>query len=77
MDLCDRDLGVLVNDKLTKSQQCAQVAIRANGLLGSINKSVASRSRKVLLPLNSALVRPHWSTVSSSGLPSSRKMRSY
>ncbi|GAB0193755.1 cAMP-dependent protein kinase inhibitor alpha [Grus japonensis] len=55
----EKDLGVLVGEKLNMTQQCVLAAQKANRVPGCITSRVTSRSREVILPLCSALVRPH------------------
>ena len=54
-----KDLGIVVDHKLNMSQQCDVAAKRANAILGYINRSITSKSCKVLVPLCLALVWPH------------------
>ncbi|KAK4809646.1 hypothetical protein QYF61_002102 [Mycteria americana] len=55
----EKNIGVPVDNKLTTSQQCILTGRKANIILGYVRRSIASSSRKVILSLCSALVRPH------------------
>jgi len=49
----------MADEKLDVSQQCEFAAQKASRILGCIKSSMASRSREVILPLCSTLLRPY------------------
>ena len=55
----EKDLGLLVGTRLKMSQKYALAAKKADGNLGCIRRSAASRWREVILPLYLTLVRPY------------------
>ena len=55
----EKNLGIPVDGKLNMSQQCALAVQEANCILSCIKRSVVNRSREVILPLYSAMVRTH------------------
>ncbi|KAF4790428.1 hypothetical protein TURU_141146 [Turdus rufiventris] len=60
-----KDLGILMDNKLSMGQHCVPVAKRAKGILRCSRNSITSRSREMILPLYPALVKH---IMSSSGI---------
>ena len=71
----EKDVGVLVDEKLDMRQQCELAVQKANCILGCINRSVGSREREVIAPLYSAPGGLLWSAASRPGVPSIRRVR--
>ena len=55
----ERDLGVLVNSRLSRSQQCALAAKTANHISGCIKHRITRQAKEVIIPLYLAILRPH------------------
>uniref|UniRef100_A0A7M4ETW3 Reverse transcriptase domain-containing protein n=1 Tax=Crocodylus porosus TaxID=8502 RepID=A0A7M4ETW3_CROPO len=53
----EKDLGVIIDAKMNMGQQCGDAVRKANCILSCIHRCISSRSKEVILPLYSALVR--------------------
>ena len=69
----DKDSRVLIDEKFNLTGQCVIAVKEANRTLGCVKRSMASRLREVILPLYSALVRPHLETCVQLWSPQHRK----
>ena len=49
----------VVSSRLQRSQHHVLGTMKVNGVLGCVNRTIASRSSKVIIPLYSALIRLH------------------
>ncbi len=56
---CVKDLGITVASNLKFSQQCKDVAGKANRKVGFINRNISFKNKHVILAVNISLVRPH------------------
>jgi len=55
----EKDLGIIMSNYLKVSQQCTQAYVKANRMLGVINRTITNKSRFILLNLYKSIVRPH------------------
>jgi len=64
---------LLSEQNISHHFMCALAAWKTNCVLGCIKKGVASREREVIVPLYSALVRPHLECCNQTWGPQYRK----
>ena len=55
----EKDLGVIINDDMKVSEQCAIAVSKGNQILGLIRINIAYYDKKLIIPLYKAIVRLH------------------
>ena len=54
----EKDLGVIIDSKMTMGRQCGDAVRKADRTLSCIHRCICSRAKEVILPLYAAPVRP-------------------
>ena len=54
----EKDLGVIIRSDLKASSQCTQAYLKANRMLGVMNRTIQYKTREIMLSLYKTLVRP-------------------
>ena len=54
-----KDLGVLISEDLKSLAHCPHVYMKANCMLGLINRTIVNKQPPIILRLYKSLVRPH------------------
>uniref|UniRef100_A0A8C5R211 Reverse transcriptase domain-containing protein n=1 Tax=Leptobrachium leishanense TaxID=445787 RepID=A0A8C5R211_9ANUR len=55
----EKDLGIIIDFKLSNNVQCQTAAAKASKVLACIKRGVHSRDENIILPLYKSMVRPH------------------
>ena len=55
----EKDLGVIISSNFKVAKQCIKAANKGNQILGLIKRTIACKSKAVILRLYKSLVRPH------------------
>ena len=55
----EKDLGVAISADMKVSEQCDIAASKGNQILGLIRRNITYKDKKLIIPLNKAIVRPH------------------
>ncbi len=56
---CIKDIGFMIASSLKFSQQCNDAAGKANRMMGLINRNFSFKTKDIILPLCTSLVKPH------------------
>ena len=55
----EKDLGVIITDKLKVTEQCAKASKKVNAMLCIINRAIRFKTKEVVLQLYKSLVKPY------------------